>query len=313
MARIFVPEAETLLDKAFPVLDHGFVRLVDYLGGDARIVQAARVSYGEGTKTVREDRALIDYLLRNRHTSPFEQVILTFHVKMPIFVARQWIRHRTARLNEISGRYSVMRDEFYVPRPDEVRFQSRDNRQGGSEDEVPGELRERVIDALRRDQSATYGRYEDLLEDGIARELARINLPLSLYTEMYWQIDLNNLFHFLRLRMDWHAQYEIRAYGDAMATMVRAVAPLAYEAFEEHVLGAHTFSAGELRVLRRAIDRDALATALEASDLRKTRRRELLDKLTTPNPSEASAVAPDSRPVMTPDVTPDTAPDPSDA
>jgi thymidylate synthase (FAD) len=292
MARILVPEAETLLDKAFPVLDHGFVRLVDYLGGDARIVQAARVSYGEGTKTVREDRALIDYLLRNRHTSPFEQVILTFHVKMPIFVARQWIRHRTARLNEISGRYSVMRDEFYVPRPDEVRFQSRDNRQGGSEDEVPGELRERVIDALRRDQAATYGRYEDLLEDGIARELARINLPLSLYTEMYWQIDLNNLFHFLRLRMDWHAQYEIRAYGDAMAAMVRAVAPLAYEAFEEHVLGARTFSAGELRVLRQAIDPGALATALEASDLRKTRRREFLDKLTPPSPDAATDTTP---------------------
>jgi thymidylate synthase (FAD) len=309
MARIFVPEAETLLDKAFPVLDHGFVRLVDYLGGDARIVQAARVSYGEGTKTVREDRALIDYLLRNRHTSPFEQVILTFHVKMPIFVARQWIRHRTARLNEISGRYSVMRDEFYVPRPDEVRFQSRDNRQGGSGDEVPGDLRERVIDALRRDQSATYGRYEDLLEDGIARELARINLPLSLYTEMYWQIDLNNLFHFLRLRMDWHAQYEIRAYGDAMATLVRAVAPLAYDAFEEHVLGARTFSAGELRVLLQAIDRDALAAALEASDLRKTRRRELLDKLTPPKPREAPLAAPDTPPVPTPD----TALDPSDA
>ena len=295
MARITVPEAEALLDQAFPVLDHGFVRLVDYLGGDARIVQSARVSYGEGTKTVREDRALIDYLLRNRHTSPFEQVILTFHVKMPIFVARQWIRHRTARLNEISGRYSVMRDEFYVPRPFEVRFQSRRNRQGGSEHEVPDALRERVIDTLRRDQATTYGRYEDLLGDGIARELARINLPLSLYTEMYWQIDLNNLFHFLRLRMDWHAQYEIRAYGDAMATIVRAVCPMAYEAFEEHVLGAQTFSASELGVLRQAIDETALAEALEASGLRETRRRELLEKLAPPatgpsgGPTEPSA------------------------
>jgi thymidylate synthase (FAD) len=294
MARITAPEAEALLDRAFPVLDHGFVRLVDYLGGDARIVQAARVSYGEGTKTVREDRALIDYLLRNRHTSPFEQVILTFHVKMPIFVARQWIRHRTARLNEISGRYSVMRDEFYVPRPFEVRFQSQRNRQGGSEDEVPDELREKVIEALRRDQATTYGRYEDLLEDGIARELARINLPLSLYTEMYWQIDLNNLFHFLRLRMDWHAQYEIRAYGDVMATMVRAVCPLAFEAFEEHVLGARTFSASELQVLRQAIDQAALAEALDASALRKTRRREFLDKLAAPtavSPGASDAAA----------------------
>ena len=282
MARITVPEAEALLDRAFPVLDHGFVRLVDYLGGDARIVQAARVSYGEGTKTVREDRALIDYLLRNRHTSPFEQVIFTFHVKMPIFVARQWIRHRTARLNEISGRYSVMRDEFYLPRPFEVRLQSRSNRQGGSDEAVPEELRQRVIEALQQDQSATYQRYEALLEDGIARELARINLPLSLYTEMYWQIDLNNLFHFLRLRMDWHAQYEIRAYGDAMARMVRAVCPLAFEAFEEHVLGARTFSASELAVLREAIDPAALTAALEGSGLRRSRRSELLAKLADP-------------------------------
>jgi thymidylate synthase (FAD) len=318
MARITVPEAETLLDKAFPVLDHGFVRLVDYLGGDARIVQAARVSYGEGTKTVREDRALIDYLLRNRHTSPFEQVILTFHVKMPIFVARQWIRHRTARLNEISGRYSVMRDEFYVPRPFEVRFQSGRNRQGGSEEEVPEALRERVIDALRRDQTSTYGRYEELLEDGIARELARINLPLSLYTEMYWQIDLNNLFHFLRLRMDWHAQYEIRAYGDAMATMVRAVCPLAYEAFEEHVLGARTFSASELQVLLQAIDESALTEALDASGLRKTRRREFLDKLApADSPPQAQTAAgsesPRSARADAADAAPQEHPDGSDA
>ena len=279
MARITVPEAEALLDQAFPVLDHGFVRLVDYLGGDARIVQSARVSYGEGTKTVREDRALIDYLLRNRHTSPFEQVILTFHVKMPIFVARQWIRHRTARLNEISGRYSVMRDEFYAPRSFEVRFQSQRNRQGGSEDEVPDELRERVIEALHRDQATSYRHYEDLLDDGIARELARINLPLSLYTEMYWQIDLNNLFHFLRLRLDWHAQYEIRAYGDAMSQIVRAVCPLAFEAFEEHGLNGRTLSGSELAVLREALEPARLAAALDSSGLRRSRRRELLEKL----------------------------------
>ncbi len=279
MARITVPEAEALLDEVFPVLDHGFVRLVDYLGGDARIVQAARVSYGEGTKTMREDRALIDYLLRNRHTSPFEQVIFTFHVKMPIFVARQWIRHRTARLNEISGRYSVMRDEFYLPRAFEVRFQSRRDRQGASDDEVPPELADRVIAALRAGQGDTYRHYEELLEDGIARELARINLPLSLYTEMYWQIDLNNLFHFLSLRLDWHAQYEIRAYGDAMARMVRAVCPAAFEAFEEHVLRGRSFSGSELAVLRDAIDPERLRAALDASGLRKSRRRELLDKL----------------------------------
>jgi thymidylate synthase (FAD) len=279
MARITVPEAEALLDASLPVLDHGFVRLVDYLGGDARIVQSARVSYGEGTKSVREDRALIDYLVRNRHTSPLEQVVFTFHVKMPIFVARQWIRHRTARLNEISGRYSVMRDEFYVPGPDEVRLQSKRNRQGGSADEVPQELREEVIRILREEQEHAYGTYERLLGDDVARELARVNLPLSLYTEMYWQIDLHNLFHFLRLRMDWHAQYEIRAYGDAMAQIARAVSPMAYEAFEEHILHARTLSRTELELVREAVDVARLAQALEQSDLRSSRRNELLEKL----------------------------------
>ncbi len=290
MARITVPAAEALLDQPIPVLDHGFVRLVDYLGGDARIVQAARVSYGEGTKTVREDRALIDYLLRNRHTSPFEQVIFTFHVKMPIFVARQWIRHRTARLNEISGRYSVMRDEFYLPRPHEVRYQSSSNRQGGDARDVPEGLQQRVIDVLREGQQATYRSYEELLEDDVARELARVNLPLSLYTEMYWQIDLNNLFHFLRLRMDWHAQYEIRAYGDAMARTVKAVCPLAFAAFEEHILHASTLSRSELEVLRGAIDRSRLDAAIAAADLRPSRRRELLQKLGLDDATPVTAV-----------------------
>src|SRR5690606_23835672 len=156
MARLTVPAAEALLDVPVPVLDHGFVRLVDYMGSDDRIVQAARVSYGDGTKTVREDKALIDYLLRHKHTSPFEQVVLTFHLKMPIFVARQHIRHRTARLNEISGRYSVMRDEFYLPAPDTVRYQSKDNKQGRSAEEVPGELQRKVIELLRAEQQAVF-------------------------------------------------------------------------------------------------------------------------------------------------------------
>jgi thymidylate synthase (FAD) len=288
MARITVPAAEALLDQRIDVLDHGFVRLVDYLGGDARIVQSARVSYGEGTKTVREDRALIDYLLRNRHTSPFEQVILTFHVKMPIFVARQWIRHRTARVNEISGRYSVMRDEFYVPRPEEVRFQDDVNRQGSSTADVPEALRERVIVSLREAQRRTYAEYEGLLDDGIARELARVGLPLSLYTEMYWQIDLNNLFHFLRLRLDWHAQHEIRAYGDAIGRCVEAVAPLAYEAFEEHLLHGATLSRSELAALREALDVSALEAGLAARGLRRTRRAELWRKLGLEEPGAAA-------------------------
>ena len=176
MAHCVVPEAEAVLDKAFPVLDKGFVRLVDYMGSDSRIVQSARVSYGDGTKTVREDQGLINYLLRNEHTSPFEQVVFTFHVKLPIFVARQWIRHRTARLNEISGRYSVMRNEFYVPAAEDIAFQSQNNKQGRSEEEVPAALREAVLQNLIDQQTAAYDSYEKLIGENIARELSRINL-----------------------------------------------------------------------------------------------------------------------------------------
>lgn len=442
---IVVPEAEAILDKAFPVLNHGFVRLVDYLGGDARIVQAARVSYGPGTKTVREDRGLIHYLMRNRHTSPFEMVRLLFHVKLPIFVARQWIRHRTACLtgdtmvtlaeetgkgapfqkrslstlwqmwytewekelprnrenvlplsfpypirvlnektgeftigqiqdiiftgmqpvyrcllqhdkcialtanhriyttqgwrrmgeaiglehsendevvmtrpcsiwgivdssnspllrkggknqrrvepiavmdieyigeqptydicvqgpwhnfvandlvvhnsvNEISGRYSVMSDEFYVPPPEDIRFQSKRNKQGRAEEEmVPPELQAKVLEILVRDQKTVYTSYEEMLQDNIARELARVNLPLSLYTQWYWQIDLHNLLHFLRLRLDTHAQKEIRAYAEVIAHITKTVAPLTYEAFEEHILYGTTFSRTEMEALRKVV------------------------------------------------------------
>lgn len=249
MARIVVEAAEALLDQEIKVLDKGFVRLVDYLGGDQRIVQAARVSYGEGTKTVRQDRALIHYLMKNWHTSPFEQVILTFHTKMPIFVARQWVRHRTARLNEISGRYSVMRDEFYVPLPEQLKFQSESNKQARSEEALPTEQSQEVIAEIEDDQRLLYRHYEGMLERGVAREIARTNLPLNLYTEWYWQIDLHNLFHFLQLRMDPHAQYEIRVFAEAMARCAQAVSPLAYEAFEEHVLGAVTFSRAECEAL----------------------------------------------------------------
>jgi thymidylate synthase (FAD) len=254
MARAVVPEAEALLDQEIPVLDKGFVRLVDYMGGDERIVQAARVSYGAGTKTVREDKGLINYLMKNWHTSPFEQVQLTFHTKMPIFVARQWVRHRTARLNEISGRYSIMRDEFYVPAPDQVRYQSVSNKQGRSDDCLSPEDANKVIRLFEEEQRAIYTNYQDLIQQDVARELARMNLPLSLYTEWYWQIDLHNLFHFLRLRTDPHAQYEIRAYGEAMAGCAKAVAPLAYGAFEEHILGSIQFSRGECQALAAMLD-----------------------------------------------------------
>jgi thymidylate synthase (FAD) len=244
MARAVVPAAEELLDKEIRVLDKGFVRLVDYMGGDERIVQSARVSYGAGTKSVREDRGLINYLMRNWHTSPFEQVQLTFHTKMPIFVARQWVRHRTARLNEISGRYSIMRDEFYVPEPEDVRLQSANNKQG-SGDALPFEQAVEVIRQFEEDQKLLYSRYQGLLGKEVARELARINLPLSLYTEWYWQIDLHNLFHFVALRADAHAQKQIRVFAEALGDCAKAVAPLAYEAFEEHRLHSVTFSKSE--------------------------------------------------------------------
>ena len=244
-----MPEAEALLDQEFKVLDKGFVRLVDYLGGDQRIVQAARVSYGAGTKSVRQDRGLIQYLMKNEHTSPFEQVVLTFHTKMPIFVARQWVRHRTARLNEISGRYSIMKDEFYVPEPGTMRTQSTDNKQARSEECLSPEAAQAMIEEMQADQAQIYAHYEGMIEGGLAREIARNNLPLSLYTEWYWQIDLHNLFRFLTLRLDSHAQYEIRVYAEALAVCAKAVSPLAYEAWEEHILGGVRFSKSECAAL----------------------------------------------------------------
>jgi len=254
MARIIVEEAEALLDQQIPVLDKGFVRLVDYMGGDSRIVQSARVSYGEGTKSYRADRGLIHYLMKNWHTSPFEQVQLTFHTKMPIFVARQWVRHRTARLNEISGRYSIMKAEFYVPEPEQIRLQSESNKQGRSDECVPIEEALQIIERFEKEQREVYGHYQELLDANVARELARSNLPISLYTEWYWQIDLHNLFHFLRLRLDAHAQYEIRVYAEALAQCAKAVAPIAYEAFEEHAVNSVTFSRSECAALVAMMD-----------------------------------------------------------
>jgi thymidylate synthase (FAD) len=236
MAHITIQEAEDILDKEFRVLDHGFVRLVDYMGGDARIVQAARVSYGTGTKTVREDKKLINYLLRNEHMSPFEQVIFTFHLKMPIFVARQWVRHRTARMNEISGRYSVMENEFYLPPEKDIRFQSTHNRQGSSEEDVPSELQGQVLDILTKSYNKAYEGYQKLIDNAISREISRIILPLSLYTQMYWQIDLRNLLHFIKLRSEVHAQKEIRVYAEVLGNIVKIVTPYVWEAFEEYQL-----------------------------------------------------------------------------
>ena len=269
MAHCIVPEAEAILDKEFPVLDKGFVRLVDYLGGDQRIVQAARVSYGEGTKSYREDAALIDYLWRHEHTSPFEQVVLTFHVKLPIFVARQWIRHRTARVNEISGRYSIMRDEFFLPAPDALAPQSEDNKQGRSDMPFDEQIASKIQDILKEGANLSYERYRELIDLGLAREVARIALPLSLYTEWYWQMDLHNLFRFLMLRLDPHAQREIREYAKVILEITRKVARAATASFERHTLEAVRFSGPEMRELRRRLKQgEALGDAAECVEPR---------------------------------------------
>jgi len=224
---------------AIPCLDKGFIRLVDAMGGDDAIVQAARVSYGKGTKKVSQDRGLIRYLMRHRHTTPFEMVELKFHCKMPIFVARQWVRHRTANINEYSLRYSEARDEFYIPHPEHIQFQSKVNKQGRAE-EVPVALKQKVQDYFKELSTLCFQRYMELQKAGIARELARAILPVNIYTEWYWKNDLHNTFHFLHLRMDDHAQLEIREYAHAMAKLVKQVAPMAYEAFEDYrVHGVH--------------------------------------------------------------------------
>ena len=280
MTRPDHPRANELLEKEFPCLNAGFVRLVDYMGSDEAIVQAARVSYGRGTKAVNEDRGLIRYLMRHSHTTPFEMVEFKFHIKLPIFVARQWIRHRTANVNEYSGRYSVMKDEFYIPDPDVIHFQSLQNKQGRRSGDVPSELRERVLQILVSSQRQLYGEYEKMLEEDIARELARINLPLSLYTEWYWKIDLHNLFHFLRLRLDSHAQFEIRVYADAMADIVRQIVPCAWEAFEDYQLGSVQFSRLEKAVLADQLDLSVISQEmLVERGFGKREAEEFLEKL----------------------------------
>ena len=252
MAQCIVPAAEEILDKEFQVLDKGFVRLVDYYGSDSRIVQSARVSYGEGTKTISQDGALIDYLLRHQHTSPFEQVVFTFHLKMPIFVARQWVRHRMARMNEVSGRYSIMKDEFYVPENSCISKQSTNNKQGRGEVFEEKQAKEFQAEFIEGQQKA-YEVYKDMVEKGIAREIARINLPLALYTEFYWQMDLHNLFHFLKLRLDSHAQYEIRLYAEKILEIIKTVCPMAVNSFENTMEKAVSFNGEEMEALRKIL------------------------------------------------------------
>ncbi len=269
-ARPTVPALEAMLYTAIPVLDHGFVRVIDYMGDDSAIVQAARVSYGRGTKRVQEDAGLIRYLMRHRHSTPFEMCEIKYHVKLPIFVARQWIRHRTANVNEYSARYSILDREFYIPAPEHLAAQSVSNRQGRG-DVLGGEDAARVLDILRDDAMRTYDHYAEMLNEdetgaprdpdrpGLARELARMNLTLNTYTQWYWKTDLHNLLHFLSLRADAHAQYEIRVYAEEMLKTVDAWVPLAAQAFRDYRLGAVTLSAQMLAVVQRMLGGEAVA------------------------------------------------------
>ena len=247
---------EELLLNPIPVLDHGFIRVVDYMGDDAAIVQAARVSYGAGTKTARDDAGLIRYLMRHWHSTPFEMCEIKLHVKLPIFVARQWIRHRTANVNEYSARYSILDREFYTPAPEHLAAQSRVNNQGRGE-VLEGEEAARVLDMLRMGAGRSFDDYEAMLsqegQQGLARELARMTLPASIYTQWYWKVDLHNLFHFLRLRADPHAQYEIRAYAEAICGLVEQWVPAAFAAFTDYRLNAVSFSAQGMDCLRRKL------------------------------------------------------------
>ena len=266
--RATVPALEAMLHEAVSVLDHGFVRVVDYMGDDTAVVQAARVSYGRGTRRVSEDEGLIRYLMRHRHSTPFEMCEIKYHVKLPIFVARQWIRHRTANVNEISARYSVLDREFYLPAPEHLAAQSESNRQGRGE-VLGGEEAAEVLALLRRDAEQAYATYTTLLNEdgadpsrrGLARELARMNLTLNTYTQWYWKTDLHNLLGFLALRADPHAQYEIRAYAEAMLRSVEAWVPMTWRAFRDYRLGAATFSAPMLAVLRRMLAGEAVEQA----------------------------------------------------
>jgi thymidylate synthase (FAD) len=263
--RATVPALEARLFEAIPLLDHGFLRCIDYMGDDAAIVQAARVSYGRGTRRVSEDAGLIRYLMRHRHSTPFEMCEIKFHVKLPIFVARQWIRHRMANVNEYSARYSVLDREFYIPAPEQLAAQSAANRQGRG-DTLQGDEADDVLRLLRDDASRCYDHYVDMLNEdgadpnrrGLARELARMNLTLNTYTQWYWKTDLHNLLNFCSLRADAHAQYEIRVYADAILDLVRGWVPAAYEAFVEYRLGAVTLSAGMLAVLKRRLAGEAV-------------------------------------------------------
>ncbi len=284
--RVTVPELEKVLYEAIPILDHGFIRVVDYMGDDTSIVQAARVSYGKGTKKVSTDAGLIKYLMRHWHSTPFEMCEIKYHVKLPIFIARQWIRHRTANVNEYSARYSILDKEFYLPAPEHLAAQSQNNRQGRG-DVIEGEQAKKVLDLLKGDAEQTYNNYEMMLNErydgtvidekaiGLARELARMNLTLNTYTQWYWKTDLLNLMNFLRLRADRHAQYEIRAYADAMLDTVKKWVPISYEAFMDYRVGGTEVSAKGKKVIKKLLKGEIIT--VDQSGLSKREWNELME------------------------------------
>ena len=284
--RVTAPELEKILYEAIPILDHGFIRVVDYMGNDTSIVQAARVSYGKGTKKVSTDAGLIKYLMRHWHSTPFEMCEIKYHVKLPIFIARQWIRHRTANVNEYSARYSILDKEFYLPAPENLAAQSQINRQGRGEI-LEGEQAKKVLELLKSDAEQTYSNYEMMLNErydgsviddkevGLARELARMNLTLNTYTQWYWKTDLLNLMNFLRLRADHHAQFEIRAYADAMLDTVKRWVPITYEAFLDYRVGGTEVSAKGKSVIQNLIKGEKVS--VEQSGLSKREWNELME------------------------------------
>ena len=284
--RVTAPELEKVLYEALSVLDHGFIRVVDYMGNDTSIVQAARVSYGKGTKKVNTDAGLIKYLMRHWHSTPFEMCEIKYHVKLPIFIARQWIRHRTANVNEYSARYSILDKEFYLPAPEHLAAQSKSNRQGRG-DIIEGDQAKEVLDLLKKDAEQTYKNYEEMLNErydgsvidekksGLARELARMNLTLNTYTQWYWKTDLLNLMNFLRLRADDHAQYEIRAYADVMLDTLKKWVPTTYEAFMDYRVGGTEVSSKGKTVIQKLIKGEKVS--IDESGLSKREWNELME------------------------------------
>jgi len=283
--RVTVPELEKILYEAFPALDHGFVRVIDYMGDDTSIVQSARVSYGKGTKQVSTDRGLIKYLMRHWHSTPFEMCEIKYHIKLPIFIARQWIRHRTANVNEYSARYSILDKEFYLPSSENLAAQSSSNRQGRG-DIITGEQAKEVLELLKNDAERTYDNYENMLNQrydgstidenkkGLARELARMNLTLNTYTQWYWKTDLLNLMNFLRLRADSHAQYEIRVYADIMLDTFEKWVPITYDAFMDYRVGGTEVSAKGKIIIQKLINQENVNA--ESSGLSKREWNELM-------------------------------------